>query len=212
MAGQDLTTLEAVKAYLQIEPSDESSDEMLASLIVDASLEVRTFTRRAFTIDPDGPVREVRILPATGSRRLYLDEVFSADAIYSIKDELDFDLIGWTFKPDSYPRAGGTVLLRDQGFFEGLPKDHLDWFVRNLDSPPGVPDLYVTVDAEFGYDVVPPEIEYQTRRTVAVWNAQTEGGIGEFGGGAADASTESDLPPQVVTSLNLWKIRQPVFT
>lgn len=203
----DLTTLDNVRDFLDLDDDDTEGDDLLERYIRDASRAVRSVTGRKFTITPTGPRPEgPRTVVARGDRRIYVDELFSAADINLVTDVNGVALTGYRYEPDSRdPQLGGTLVFPKRVDPGLLPIDHLDNFIRNLDgSEVEIPSGPITIDATWGYTAVPEEIEYLTRWAVAVWNENELVEMTQFGG-----TFEDILPPQVLRPLSQYTIRMP---
>lgn len=210
MAAGDLTNLDDVKIYLQIDLDDIESDEVLGRFITDASAAIRLYTGRRFTTSR---VSETRTFTPRRTGRLYLDELFAKADIQSVTDEYGSALSDYQFLPDEHPRAGSTLVFRDKEWFSNLPMDHRDNFIYNLSDPMGIPEGPVSVSGTFGYAEadLPHDIEYQARRTTGIWYKAESGFFTEFSETSAGfAVVPGVLPPQIEKALDQYKLRGPV--
>lgn len=214
-----LTTLPKVKNYLRAEigPGGET---LLQDLIDVASREIRRHTRRRFEVPR---VMESRTFRTYGFGSVYVPEVEGASAITSVTDTsglaVDYDMDDFSQR-DAYPK-GVKITLREparapQLLSSGyIPADHANLFATELNSVPlgirpGFPEKIV-VTGTFGYERVPPEIEFQARRCVSIWWKEEAAHYTQDAGISRGRRFDfDDLPPLIIAALRDWVFEEVI--
>jgi hypothetical protein len=211
-----LTSVPKVIDYLN-SPVSEDGQRILKDYIHIASGLVRKYTGRRFSSPRDeGVTREFYMY---GRTRTYIDEVFSAADITAVTDEYGVALNYTLDFGNEYPSQGAdltiTPLYQEFGV-KGLPADHSDFFIRELGgvATQSVPTA-IRVTGDFGYEegAIPREVEFATRRTVALWYKEEVANYteGAFISRGREFNPE-ELPAIVLGMLeSTWKVDRAVL-
>lgn len=170
----DLTTPQKVKDYLRHDPG-EQGERVLQDYIQIASRLVRSATKRRFTSPPEEGVTRTYYTYGQGS--VYIDELRSPPDLTGISDDVDMPVyyeLTWDWASDEI--VGAELNLRPSTFSSesdfGFPPDHADLFITEV--RPSVMTRYpvaLKVTGTFGYEegTIPEDVEFATRRAVALW-------------------------------------------
>lgn len=179
MADVDLTTLTAVRAYMQTPTGDTGADTVASALITRASqLIMRWIDRRVTPLDT---ADAVRLVPVDGAARTRDVRVLDLSAAPTTLRILDHD----ASTAVATIAAGDRLLLP----LDRRSSDPIE-AVRLLPAVGALrPDWYLEVTGKWGWPAIPADIEHACVLTVATWLRR---GVQAIAAPAADGVTTGE--------------------
>jgi hypothetical protein len=206
VAQPALTDTEKVRAYIGKKGPED--DTILNDFIASASSMIRDHTGRRFSSPAEIETRELAVRGAAD--RIYIDEVFTAAQILSVTG-LDLASISYyTMSTDLSIKKGRWLYMGGPGLLPSTvyPPDHADLFIREYSGGP--PTEYfapvaLLVTAEFGWDEIPPDIEFMARACVKYWYESQVAHFGrQFDAAEGRVIFPEHLPSIVLKGLEPW--------
>lgn len=161
--AQELTTLAAVKAFLQRPATDPAGqDAIIGSLITRASALIHRYSEREFVVYPGLGATRVFEMPPQPGAVAWLDMApYDAQSISSVSIDSDQPnpvlLSAAEWRPHPIPATDGV--------FKALKLQPL---AINIGRIPW-PDRQVSVTGTWGFPSVPAEVEHACIVTVSIW-------------------------------------------
>lgn len=158
MAATDLTTLDAVRRFLQKPTGDVNQDQVIGEMITHASGLIIRDTERELRPKTDAPT--ARVLKYAGGGLLDLAP-YDARTVTQVRhsfDNTNWSLLSsedWRLSP--YPASDGV--------YTGLELNPLTWGTTSSRWR----DRLIEVTGTWGWDAVPTEAEMACKVTVAIW-------------------------------------------
>lgn len=158
-ADGDLTTLAAVRAYMQTPAADTGSDAVAASLITRASqLIMRWIDRRVAPLDTVDAVRLVPLAGAARTRHVWVGDLSAAPTTLRLLD-------------DDAATVVATIAAGDRLLYP-LERQSTDP-IEAIRLLPAIGSLrsswYLEVTGKWGWPAVPADIEHACILTVVTW-------------------------------------------
>jgi hypothetical protein len=172
-----LTTPGKVKSWLR-DTVHEKQEWIIELLIESASSMIREVTGRSFTSPRETNVlREQRTY---GTDNVYFDELVAPGDILGVADENGVALIYDADFGSDPVKKGCTITIEPAGSYGSwrnggllaLPPDHGELFLTEISYPTYLYDSLprkIVLRGNFGWEEIPAEIEFATRRTVGTW-------------------------------------------
>jgi hypothetical protein len=159
MAAGDLTTLTAVRQFMQTPTGDTGSDAVAAALITRASqLIMRWVDRRVAPLDTSDTVRIIPVAGAARTRDLWVGDLSAAPTTIRL---LDSDA---QTQVTAVASADRLLLPLDRSSTDPIE------VIRFLPAVGGLsPGWYAEVTGKWGWPVVPADIEHACIITVVTW-------------------------------------------
>jgi hypothetical protein len=158
-ASGDLTTITAVRQFMQTPSGDTGSDEVAAALITRASqLIMRWIDRRVAPLDTSDTVRLIPVAGAARTRDLWVGDLSAAPTTIRLLD--------------SDAQTEVTTVASTERLLLPLDRSSTDPIeaIRLLPAVGGLsPRWYAEVTGKWGWPVVPADIEHACIITVVTW-------------------------------------------
>lgn len=197
-----LTTLEEIRQYLNVPAIDEDQDDVLTSLIVQASRAIMRYTGREFSPTADAATR---VFGWDGGPRLALDP-YDLRAITSLTLDTDLDMTQQTVVDPTDYRIGPLpavdevfqwIELRHHGWWPGR---HCAWSNRGWQRQ-------ATIIGDWGWPVVPADVERACIVTVKTWFERDVAGFSRtYGNDETVLARPLPLPNAATEMLNFYRV------